>query len=90
MPVCGGAMGACAAAAIHAHKTWYEDEEKDYSTDNLLRLLGTLEYNYCRMVDKLDQNKLYDRFKLKSDYIKDLEDFKKELFKLMNKNGLKL
>ena len=88
MPVCGGAMGACAAAAIHAHKTWYENEEKDYSTDNLLRLLGTLEYNYCRMVDKLDQNKLYiNRFKLKSDYIKDLEDFKKELFKvLLNQN----
>ena len=32
---------------------------KDYSTDNLLRLLGTLEYNYCRMLDKLDQNNLY-------------------------------
>jgi hypothetical protein len=80
IPVIAGATG-----AIHNENM---NKDVDVNTDKLMDLLNIVETNYCIMLNHIDWKTAYlnNKHKLTSQYMKDFDNFKDELFKvLLNK-----
>ena len=83
-PIILGAISAAVAGAIH-NETVNNDIEC-YDTDNLMNMLNLIEAHYFMMLNRIDWKKSYNP-NLRSKLIKDFDDFKDELFKvLLNQN----
>ena len=84
IPVIAGVTLACAAGAIY-NETVNNDIE-GYDTDNLMNRLNLIEAHYFMMLNRIDWKKSYNP-NLRSKLIKDFDEFKDELFKvLINKD----
>jgi hypothetical protein len=84
IPVIAGATLACTAGAIH-NETMDNDVE-GYDTDNLMNMLNLIEAHYFMMLNRIDWKKSYN-LNLRSKLIKDFDEFKDKLFKvLLNQN----
>ena len=84
IPVIAGATLACIAGAIY-NETMNNDVE-GYDTDNLMNMLNLIEAHYFMMLNRIDWKKSYNP-NLRSKLIKDFDEFKDELFKvLLNQN----
>ena len=84
-PIISGAVSAAVSGAIHNENM---NRDSDMDTDKLMDLLSVIETNYCIMLNHIDWKTVYlnNKHKLTSQYMKDLEDFKKELFKVLLNN----
>ena len=84
IPVIAGATLACATGAIHNETT--NNDVESYDTDNLMNMLSLIEAHYFMMLNRIDWKKSYNP-NLRSKLIKDFDEFKDELFKvLLNQN----
>ena len=84
IPVIAGATLACAAGVIHNENM--NSTDKAFDTDNLMNMLNLIEAHYFMMLNRIDWKKSYTP-NLRSKLIKDFDEFKDELFKvLLNKD----
>ena len=84
IPVIAGATLACAIGAIHNENM--NSTNETYDTDDLMNMLNLIEAHYFMMLNRIDWKKSYNP-NLRSKLIKDFDEFKDELFKvLLNQN----
>ena len=83
IPVIAGATLACEAGAIH-NENMNSTNEK-YDTDDLIDMLNLIEAHYFMMLNRIDWKKSYNP-NLRSKLIKDFDEFKDSLFKVLLNN----